>query len=72
VRKVGCTDYNIAEVILFSRYATFDQIQNTQREQSMVRIQNIGIYTEPKTITKQVPLFEEEDDGNLVPYNDLE
>jgi hypothetical protein len=37
----------------------------------MVRIQNIRIYTE-KTITKQVPLFEEEDDGNLVPYNDVE
>lgn len=34
----------------------------------MNNTQNISIYNEPKTITKQIPLFEEEDDGNLVPY----
>jgi len=35
---------------------------------TMTKIQNIGRYTEPKTTTKQIPLFEEEDDGNLIPY----
>ena len=35
---------------------------------TMTKIQNIGMYTEPKTTTKQIPLFEEEDDGNLIPY----
>ena len=34
----------------------------------MTKIQDIGMYTEPKTTTKQIPLFEEEDDGNLIPY----
>jgi hypothetical protein len=27
------------------------------------------IYNESKAVTKQIPLFEEEDDGNLIPYN---
>ena len=31
-------------------------------------VKNIVVYTEPKTTTKQIPLFEEQDDGNLVPY----
>ena len=35
---------------------------------TMVKIQNIPSYAEPKTITKQIPLFEEEDDGSLTPY----
>ena len=35
---------------------------------TMTKIQSIGMYTEPKTTTKQIPLFEEEDDGNLIPY----
>ena len=26
------------------------------------------IYNEPKPVTKQIPLFEEQDDGNLIPY----
>jgi len=26
------------------------------------------IFNESKTVTKQIPLFEEEDDGNLIPY----
>jgi hypothetical protein len=25
-------------------------------------------YNEPKSIPKQIPLFEEQDDGNLIPY----
>ena len=35
---------------------------------TMDKIQNIPSYAEPKTITKQMPLFEEEDDGSLIPY----
>ena len=35
---------------------------------TMTKIQNTGMYTEPKTTTKQIPLFEEEDDGSLIPY----
>lgn len=27
---------------------------------------------EPKNVPKQIPLFEEEDDGNLVPYRNEE
>lgn len=27
------------------------------------------VFNETKTATKQIPLFEEEDDGNLIPYN---
>jgi len=27
------------------------------------------IYNESKADTKQIPLFEEEDDGKLIPYN---
>jgi hypothetical protein len=27
------------------------------------------LYHESKATTKQVPLFEEEDDGNLIPYH---
>ena len=34
----------------------------------MSRIQDIALYTDPKTPTKQIPLFEEEDDGSLIPY----
>ena len=30
------------------------------------------IYTEPKPVTKQIPLFEEQDDGNLIPYSNEE
>jgi len=41
------------------------------REKTMTKIQNIGMYTQPKTTTKQIPLFEEEDDGNLIPYIDI-
>jgi hypothetical protein len=26
------------------------------------------IYNEPKSTPKQIPLFEEQDDGNLIPY----
>jgi len=33
-----------------------------------MKIQDIGMYTEQKTATKQLPLFEEEDNGNLIPY----
>lgn len=29
---------------------------------------NEMIYHEPKSDPKQIPLFEEQDDGNLVPY----
>jgi hypothetical protein len=25
-------------------------------------------YTEPRSVPKQIPLFEEQDDGNLIPY----
>ena len=34
----------------------------------MIKIQNIPTYAEPKITTKQIPLFEEEDDGSLIPY----
>ena len=27
------------------------------------------IFNEPKPVTKQIPLFEEQDDGNLIPYS---
>ena len=30
------------------------------------------IYNEPKPVTKQIPLFEEQDDGNLIPYSNEE
>ena len=29
-------------------------------------------YNEPKPIPKQIPLFEEQDDGNLIPYEQEE
>jgi len=29
-------------------------------------------YYEPKIVTKQRPLFEEQDDGNLIPYSEDE
>ncbi len=35
---------------------------------TMIKIQNIPSYAEPKITTKQIPLFEEEDDGSLIPY----
>ena len=37
----------------------------------MAKIHDISIYLDEKT-TKQLPLFEEEDDGNLVPYHEEE
>lgn len=30
------------------------------------------IFNESKTVTKQIPLFEEQDDGNLIPYSNEE
>ena len=29
---------------------------------------NAIIYNKPKSVPKQIPLFEEQDDGNLIPY----
>ena len=36
----------------------------------MVKIENIAMLSDTKTTTKQIPLFEEEEDGNLIPYID--
>ncbi len=30
--------------------------------------QNKMTYNEPKSVPKQIPLFEEQEDGNLIPY----
>jgi hypothetical protein len=37
---------------------------------NMVKIENIAMLSDTKTTTKQIPLFEEEEDGNLIPYID--
>ena len=34
----------------------------------ITKVQKTSYYHEPKSIPKQIPLFEEQDDGNLVPY----
>ena len=36
----------------------------------MVKVEDIIMLSDSKTSTKQIPLFEEEEDGNLIPYTD--
>jgi hypothetical protein len=33
-----------------------------------MKTQQYSYYPTPKQETKQIPLFEEQDDGNLIPY----
>ena len=34
-----------------------------------IDIKKVIAFDEPKSMPKQIPLFEEQDDGNLIPYH---
>ena len=71
VRKLGCAENYTAEIIYISRYNILKLTEHLEGK-NMVRIENIATLSDTKTTTKQIPLFEEEEDGNLIPYSNID